>query len=198
MKNIFKQLLERSLWFCLLAVVLAACSPAVPAPLPTVMPSATSVPETVSRDAQVQSVEVQTSPTDPPQVTAVVHGNLMESCATLGESQVQYASNTFQITVYVNSPAGIGCAQVTTPFETTILLDTKDLPAGSYTVIVNGVSAVFTLPVETAIPSPLPTTASNPVPTAAPGSLPCTDSAKFMADITIPDNMMVAPNTAFT
>jgi hypothetical protein len=30
------------------------------------------------------------------------------------------------------------------------------------------------------------------------GSLPCTDSAKFVADITIPDNMVVASNTAFT
>ena len=198
MKNIFKRLLKRSLWFCLLAIVLAACSPALPAPLPTVMPSATNVPERVSREAQVQSVEVQTSQTDPPYVSAVVHGNLTESCVTLGESQVQYASNTFQITVYANSPAGIGCAQVTTPFDTTIPLDIKDLPAGSYTVIANGVSAVFTLPAGTAIPSPLPTTASNPAPTAASGNLPCTDSAKFVADITIPDNMLVVPNTAFT
>jgi hypothetical protein len=199
MKNIFKQLLKRSLWFCLLAIVLAACNPVAPATLaPTVVPTATSVPQPVSREAQVQSVEIQMTNTVPVQVNAVLHGVLTEACATLGESQVEYASNTFHITVYALSRTDIGCAQVTTPFEITIPLNTQDLPAGSYTVIANGVSAVFTLPVETAIPSPLPTTASNPASTAAPGSLPCSDSAKFVADITIPDNIVVAPNTAFT
>ena len=43
-------------------------------------------------------------------------------------------------------PSGKDCAQVTTPFEQTIPLNTADLPAGEYTVKVNGVSAVFTLP----------------------------------------------------
>jgi hypothetical protein len=111
---------------------------------------------------------------------------------------VQYTSNTFQITVYAVSRTDIGCAQVTTPFETAIPLDTKNLPAGSYAVIANGVSEVFSLPVESAIPSPLPTTASNPAPTTTSGSVPCTESAKFVADVTIPDHMAVAPNTAFT
>ena len=196
MKNIFKQLLKRSLWFCLLAVVLAACNPAVAAPLPTVMPSATSLPETVSREAQVQSVEVQVANSAPLQVNAVVRGVLTESCATLGESQVEYASNTFHITVYALSPGDRGCLQTTTPFETTIPLNIKDLPAGNYTVIANGVSAVFTLPENSATPSN--TAVPSAVPTTAPISQACTDSAKFVADITIPDNMVVAPDTAFT
>jgi len=73
------------------------------------MPSATAGHQTTSREAQVQNVEVQTSLSNRPQVSAIVRGNLTEPCATLGESQLQYASNTFQITVYVNSPADIGC-----------------------------------------------------------------------------------------
>lgn len=136
--------------------------------------------------------------TDPTQVQANVRGVLTEACAKLGESQVQYTSNTFQITVYAVSRTDIGCAQVTTPFEITIPLDTKDLPAGSYTVIANGVSGGFNLPVESAIPSPRPTTSSNPAPTAIPGNMLCTDSARFVADVTIPDHMVLAPNTAFT
>ena len=44
---------------------------------------------------------------NPLQVSAIVRGNLTESCAKLGESQVN--TNTSQITVYVNSTAGIGC-----------------------------------------------------------------------------------------
>lgn len=136
--------------------------------------------------------------TDPTQVQAIVRGVLTEACAKLGESQVEYTFNSFQITVYAVSRTDIGCAQVTTPFETTIPLDIKDLPAGSYTVIANGVSGVFSLPVASAISSPMPTTASNPVLTATPGDMPCTDSARFVADVTIPDHTVLAPNTAFT
>ena len=93
----------------------------------------------------MQSVEIQVMKSDPLQVNAVVRGSLTESCATLGPSQVQYTSNTFRITVYAVSPTDRGCAQVTVPFETTIALDIRGLPAGTYTVTANGVSAVFTL-----------------------------------------------------
>ena len=186
----------------LVMLFLVACAPAInPTVVPTTAPASTPrviQTQTANREAQVESVEIQILNTNPAQINAIVHGKLTESCATIGWNQVQYASNTFQIAVFVVSPTDRGCIQTITSFEATIVLNTTDLPAGNYTVIANGVSAVFTLPVETAIPSPLPTTASNPVPTAAPGSPPCTDSAKFVADITIPDNMMVAPNTAFT
>jgi hypothetical protein len=72
------------------------------------------------------------------------------------------------------------------------------LSAGSYTVIANGVSAVFTLPGENATPDPNPTAAPTSIPTATPANTSCTDSAKFVADMTIPDNTVVASNTPFT
>jgi hypothetical protein len=193
MKNIFKQSLSIGLWIWLFVFALTACAPAVPATFPlTAIPSATAVQQTASREAQIQSVELKTSQMDQLRVSAVVYGNLTESCATLGESQVQYAANTFHITVYANSLADIGCAQVTTPFETTIPLDTKDLPAGSYIVIANGVSAVFTLPEE------IPTATAIPTAVMAPTNSVCTDSAAFIKDVTIPDNSELASNTAFT
>jgi len=148
-KLITRKQVSRALLFGSL-VILTACAPVVPisnmaggTPV-----NSTSAPATqVSREVQVQSVEIRISNTTPVQVNAVITGNLTESCATLGESQMEYASSTFQITVYAKGPGDIGCAQVTTPFATTIPLNTKDLPAGSYTVIANGVSVVFTLPV---------------------------------------------------
>jgi hypothetical protein len=176
----------------LIALVLAACAPAAsPAVVPTSTPQVIQT-QTVSREAQVHGVEIQMTNFAPVQVNALVRGHLTESCATLGESQVQYASNIFHITVYANSPAEIGCAQVTTPFENTMPLDIKDLPAGSYTVVANGVSAVFTLPVENPTPTPEPTSV------AAPTSSTCIDSAAFVADVTIPDNRVIEPNTPFT
>jgi len=145
-----RKLLKTAALICVIALVLIGCTPALsPTDAPTVIPSSTPERQMTSREAQVQSVVIQTLQTNPPQINAVVRGNLTESCATLGESQVQYASNTFQIMVYVVSPADIGCVQATTPFDTTIPLDTKDLPAGNYTVIANGVSSVFALPIPT-------------------------------------------------
>ena len=178
---------------------LVACAPAIN---PTVVGTVTLVPmpqeiqtRIASREAQVQSVEIQLMDDDPPQVNAVVRGNLTESCATLSESQVQYDSNTIRITVYAVSRQDIGCAQVTTSFETTIAIDTNGLPDGTYTVVANGVSAVFVLPVHTPTAiAPAPTATSIPTPT---GSV-CTDSASFISDVSIPDNTLIAANTAFT
>ena len=192
MKFITRQSLSIRSWISLLILVLVACSPGAPATHPsTVTPSTTRVPTLANREAQVQSVDVQISQSRLPQVSAVVRGNLTESCASLGESQVQYVSYSFQITVYVNSPADIGCVQVTTPFETTIPLNTKDLPPGNYTVTANGVSTVFALPLEISTPTLEPTSVHVPTSSA------CVDSAAFVADVTIPDNTILSSNNAF-
>ena len=174
---------------------------------PTTQPASTPQAiqtQTASREAQVQSVEIQIMNGNLPQVNAVVRGNLTESCAVLGESQVQYDSNTIRVTVYAVSRSDIGCVQSTTPFETTIALATNGLPDGTYTVIANGASMVFVLPFHapTATSIPMPTTTSVPTPTAtsvpAPTKFTCTDSAAFVSDVTIPDHTAVASNTAFT
>ena len=198
MKTTMKTILPRMLLriasaVFLMLLILTACAPASPIPISsTSSPTATPEPQVASRAAQVQSVDIQIMNSDPAQVNAVVRGNLTEACAALGESQVRYASNVFQITVYVNSRTDIGCAQVTTPFETTIPLDIKDLSAGNYTVTANGVSAVFTLPLENPTPTPQPTAV------AAPTSSACIDSAAFVTDVTIPDNSVLDSNSAFT
>jgi len=178
-------------------MALAACSPVDNSTDPTITPQS----QTASREAQVQIVEIQIMQENPLQVNAVVRGNLTESCATLDDSRVQYDSNTFRIAVYEVSPTDRGCVQLSTPFETTIALGINNLPAGTYTVIANGVSAVFTLPIETGIPNtaiPANTVVSTVIPTAVPTSAGCVDSAKFVSDVTIPDNMQIAPETPFT
>jgi|GEM_PF-2318187 len=193
MKFIARRLFPISSSTLVLILGLIACSPAAPAtPAPTAIASTTPVRTLANREAQVQTVEVQISQSNPPQVSAVVRGDLTESCASLGESQVHYVSNSFQITVYVNSPADIGCMQATAPFETTIPLNIKDLPAGNYTVIANGVSKVFTLPVEISTPTLEATSAPAATRSA------CIDSAAFVTDVTIPDDTILDSNNAFT
>src|SRR5512135_1699302 len=92
----------------IISLMVAACVPLAPA---TSTPAAT--PATTQREVQVQSVEIQILDNDPLHVNAVVRGNLTESCAALSESRIQYAGNTFQITIYAVSPTDRGCAQVT-------------------------------------------------------------------------------------
>lgn len=193
-----KNLLHFTMFVIVIGLVLSACSPLVRVDEGINSPSPEPVPQTTTREAQVQSVEVQVMNTNPLQVNAVVRGNLAESCATLGQSQVSYASNVFEIKVYAISPTDRGCAQITTPFETTIALDTNGLPAGTYTVIANGVNAVFSLQSGSPAPTTPPTAAPTEVPTAVPTSHGCTDSAAFVSDVTIPDYTLMAPGVAFT
>jgi len=193
MKN---KILQTMALLTFITVLLTSCaSPVNPTAAPTTQPDLT--PQaiqtlTTSREAQVQNVQIQALQTNPPQINAVVHGNLTESCAALGESQVQYSSNTIQITIYAVSRSDSGCVQATTPFETTIPLNAKDLSDGTYTVVANGVSTVFTLPTIDPTPSPEPTAIT------APTSSACVDSAMFVSDVTIPDNTVFMPNIPFT
>ncbi len=197
-KSRMRKLVQITTFIIVIALVLPACAPLVR--LSNEPNSATPEPQgqVAVREAPVQSVDIEVMNTNPVQVNAIVKGSLTESCARLGDSQVQYDANTFHITVYVTSPADQGCIQQTTPFETTIALDTSGLGPGTYTVAANGVSAVFAL--QTGIPpATVPATAAPTVaPTPVPTSHGCSDSAAFVSDVSIPDNLQVAPGTAFT
>jgi len=194
MKNKILQITALITFITMLSM--SCASPVNPTAAPTIPVDPTlpvaQPPQLTSREAQVQSVEIQNLNTNPVQINAVVHGNLTESCATLGESQVQYSSNTIGITVYAVSRSDIGCVQSTTPFETTIPLNAKDLPNGTYTVVANGVSAVFSLPTINPTPSAVATAITAPISSA------CVDSATFISDVTIPDNTVFTPNAPFT
>ncbi len=143
--------LQFILMFALLSLALTACAGIIPVSgsAPTGVYSATPQPLTtqaVIRDAQVQSVEIQVGQADPNQVNAIVRGNLPDACTTLQNPQVSFMGDTFQIKLTVVSPANIGCAQIVTPYDQTITLDTANLTPGTYTVIANGVKAVFAIP----------------------------------------------------
>src|SRR5512143_2432663 len=139
------KLLRIAVFITIIGLAVSACAPVLRPAGASDSPTAEPIPRTTTREAQVQSVDIEVMNTNPPQVNAVVRGNLSESCATLAPSQVSYASNVFEVKVYAVSPTDRGCIQITTPFETTVALDTTDLPAGNYTVIANGVSAVFAI-----------------------------------------------------
>jgi len=114
------------------------------------------------RQASVQTVRVETREPDPatetaartPNVVAVVSGLLTESCAAVGEARQEFdgRTNTFLLTVTTRRPVGEPCEQGETPFETSVDLQVRGLPSGTYTVIANGITVSFEL---TAADSPM-------------------------------------------
>jgi hypothetical protein len=151
-KNNMKKLLQFTFLFVIYILVMTACAPVsslmgIPNKAPTSTPQSMQT-QIAIREAQVQSVEIQLMQTDPVQVKAVVRGDLTESCATLGDTQISYAANTFYIKVLTVSPTDRGCVQITTPYEQTVYLDTAELTPGIVTVIANDVSTSFNFSAE--------------------------------------------------
>jgi hypothetical protein len=98
---------------------------------------------------QVDSVDILVMESFPVQISAAVSGNLSVPCVQLLDPAVSFMGNTF-IVVLAESTSGPGesCIALIEPFETSIPLDVLDLPAGTYTVDVNGVVSDFTLDVD--------------------------------------------------
>jgi hypothetical protein len=98
--------------------------------------------------APVSAADVQISKSKPVQVAVHVTGILSIACVALEEAGVSREGNTFHVVLAeTNMPAGTVCMSLiaTTPYDITIPLDTKDLPAGNYNVNVNGKLLTFTL-----------------------------------------------------
>ena len=59
---------------------------------------------------------------------------------------------TFQVTITTTRPADAMCTEALVPFEETFSLDVYSLPAGTYTVNVNGITDTFELAVDNVSP----------------------------------------------
>jgi hypothetical protein len=125
--------------------------------------------------APVENIEILILESFPVQVTVVVRGNLPDGCTTIDKVTVVQEGNTFQVTITTIRPVGIECTQALEPFEKVVALDVYGLPAGVYTVDVNGVTDTFELAVDNVPQEPPaePTVEPTVPPTVppAPGSI---------------------------
>lgn len=77
---------------------------------------------------------------------ATAAGHYPDSCARVSDVQQSVDGNAITIMLYVDSPDDMMCAQMLTPFEVNILLETGGLAPGEYTVTVNETApASFTI-----------------------------------------------------
>lgn len=91
----------------------------------------------------VDTLEVQFLEAATPQV--LIQGNLSDGCTQLAEREVERQGNTFQVTLTAERAPEQMCTEALVPFEETVPLETMNLPAGEYTVNVNGKTETFTL-----------------------------------------------------
>ncbi len=101
--------------------------------------------ESDTGEAYVEAVEVRIQESFPVQVQVVVRGQLPDACAFVEATEVSVEGNTFYVSLTVARKANMRCAQMLTPFEEVVPLDTADLPAGTYSVQAGEVVAEFDL-----------------------------------------------------
>jgi len=97
--------------------------------------------------ASVDEIEILILESFPVQINVIASGNLSDPCTEISEVLQKKEGNTFFITIKTYRSPGF-CIQVLAPFEEIIPLEVYGLPAGTYTVDVNGVQATFDLEVD--------------------------------------------------
>jgi hypothetical protein len=132
----------RMLAAALLPTLLAACV----APPGEQRPEPTEPPDSMEGLAPVDQVRLRMMTSFPLQVSVDVKGHLPDGCTEIDEVKTTYdeQAKTFDVAITTWREDREACTQQAVLFEEAIPLDVYGLPAGTYTVNVNGVSDTFT------------------------------------------------------
>jgi inhibitor of cysteine peptidase len=95
-------------------------------------------------EAPVENVEVMMLESFPLQVQLKVEGYMPDGCTEIESTEIEQQDNHFEVTITTSRPTDLACTEAIEPFELNIPLDVYGLPAGEYSVDVNGVAASFT------------------------------------------------------
>jgi hypothetical protein len=76
---------------------------------------------------------------------AAVNGNYQDSCTRISDVQQEIDGDTIRFVLTTGKPADLMCAQMITPFNVDLLIETGGFLPGEYTVDVNGIATTFTL-----------------------------------------------------
>jgi hypothetical protein len=97
--------------------------------------------------ATVEEIDILTLESFPVQIFVIASGYLPDPCTEIYQINQEREGNTFFITIETYRSPGF-CIQVLAPFEEVIPLKVYGLPAGTYTVEVNGVQGSFDLEID--------------------------------------------------
>ena len=147
-------------------LILTACSPFIiqrsegQQPTPVIEYS-TSVPDLGYQPVQIDSLDVEVGVGSPIPVHVLVSGSLPDTCAQIEHVQTQQDGSTFRISASTVPSSAPGCIQDILPFTASIPLNVVNIPAGTYSVEVNGTQTTFQL--DTANTSSELATARTPI-----------------------------------
>lgn len=136
----------------LLSLLLAACAPPI-ADAEGRGPGDVGDPTNGSASHEgidIAEIEILMMESFPVQVAVLVRGHLRDGCTEIDEILQTFdaETNTFSVAITTVRDADALCTQALVPFEEPVSLDVLGLPAGTYTVKVNGVIDTFTLDVD--------------------------------------------------
>lgn len=162
-------------WLLFSLLFLIACNsdvtptPIIPEPTPEpepATPTAVLSTDPVRGQAIVDSIQVMVLESFPVQVNVQARGELPDGCTSVEEIVTQQTGSTFRAIITTLRDPGAGCTMALVPFEETISLDVDGLLAGTYDVMVNGISGSFTLDVDNFVAEEVEE--ATPEPTATP------------------------------
>lgn len=104
--------------------------------------------------AQIDEVTVQILESFPVQVEVLIRGSLPDGCTEIDkvEQRFEPENDTFWIEVATVRTTDDPCTEALVPVEESVSLDVYGLPAGTYTVDVNGAQETFSLDVDNVPP----------------------------------------------
>ena len=106
----------------------------------------------IQGEAVVENVEIVFLESFPLQVHVAAYGYLPDPCTEIADVSVEWDGNHFEVLIPTLREAEVMCIQVIEEFEENIPLDVYGLPAGVYTVTVNGIEAEFTFLQDNSLP----------------------------------------------
>ena len=106
----------------------------------------------IQGEAVVEEVEIVFLESFPLGVHVAVAGYLPDPCTEIDEISVERDVNHFEVLITTLREAEVMCIQVIKEYEQNIPLDVYGLPAGDYTVKVNGMEAEFTFLQDNSLP----------------------------------------------
>jgi inhibitor of cysteine peptidase len=131
------------------AVMVTACGTK---PTPTPPSEGTPSGGMIRGEAVVEAIDILILESFPVQINVVAQGYLPDGCTEIDEIRRERMDQTFEVIITTVRPADAMCTEALVPFEETFSLDVYGLPAGSYTVDVNGISGTFELAVDNVSP----------------------------------------------
>ena len=92
-------------------------------------------------EVEVENVKILTVGSNPAEYFADVSGMLPDGCSRIGENVQEVNNNTIEVTLY-STRSDDNCSFLNpTPFKEKVSLDVRAIPAGTYSVEVNGAIA---------------------------------------------------------